>query len=688
MLYASPGFFLDGFARCDYSKLRWKKLFSGRVEHETDMNNQMPNPVDLEQALAHWRSEAAREVRDALLADYADRYREIQARIARLREYPPSFDAEDLDAVLARLESAKRIRRQIVEGNDLDLLVATLRTFLFGDAPLAERFALTVPRVRYAGPLILGELFGWVHAEEWPIPTRGARLYTAACNRSSTLSDLMEVARCVAPVREAYSRQGRLLADVPLHVELAAFLDWLAETSALTPPAEPARAVREIGPPYRTGEPTVTFPDRPLTRPSAAELQRAEATIRQVLTLPPDAVRRAVAHLLAGRHLILTGAPGTGKSHLATLLAAEVFGYYPMPVTATAEWSTFDVVGGLVPTTDREGHLRYEVRPGCVYEAIAQNWVFVEGRVHLDAEGRPLRRTVEAEGRCWNGVWLVVDELNRADVDKAFGPLFTALETGVLRVPDLEGGSRLLPIPRDFRIIATFNTRDRHFLFTLSDALKRRFAFLELTPPTDDQAEEEQATLVRRALAALAEQGLPTREAVVQAALEELYPVVSFVRALVPLGTAPVLAALRYVGAAHTLAPQADIKELVGEAFHADILPLLESADPWALTFISDVLSGRPDRLFDRLRAPGPGYATDEELWAGVARLARWLEAVAQQRGNKTARETARAWRAWVERWETSPSTPDAGELVEFDRLLEAARRDLAPLLPARNWLK
>ncbi len=646
----------------------------------------MPTAVDLEQALSLWRSEATQDVREALLADYAERYQEIQARIARLREYPPSFDAEDLDAVLARVESAKRIRRQLIEANDLDVLVATLRTFLFSDAPLSERFALTVPRVRYAGPVVLSELFGWVHADQWPIPTRGTRLYVTAGDRSAPSSDLAEVARRVEPVREAYSQQGRLLADVPLHVELAAFFDWLAETYPLTPTT--VRAVRELGPPYRAAQPVTTFPDRPLARPSEAELRRAEVAVRQVLALPPDTVRRAVAHLLAGRHLILTGAPGTGKSHLATLLAVEVFGYYPMLVTATAEWSAFDVVGGLVPTTDREGHLRYEVRPGCVHEAIAQNWVLAGGHVRLDAEGRPLRRTVEAEGRRWNGVWLVIDELNRADVDKAFGPLFTALETGALRVPDLEGHSRLVPIPRDFRIIATFNTRDRHFLFTLSDALKRRFAFLELTPPTHDQEEEEQATLVRRALAALAEQGLPASEAVVRAALGALYPVVSFVRALVPLGTAPVLAALRYVGAAHALFPQMDVNVLAGEAFRADIMPLLESADPWALTFISDVLSGRPERVFDRLRAPGAGYATDEGLWAGVAWLARWLERAAQRQGDEAARETARAWRAWAERWEAAPTAPDAGDLLEFDRLLEAARRDLVPLLPARDWLK
>jgi MoxR-like ATPase len=323
--------------------------------------------------------------------------------------------------------------------------------------------------------------------------------------------------------------------------------------------------------------PANAWPDRPLTPPTGKHLAAAEARIRTQLALPTDVIRRASTHLLAGRHLILTGAPGTGKSHLATLLAAELFGYYPMLVTATAEWSAFDVIGGLVPLASQSGMLRYDVRPGVVYEALRRNWLLaIDGSVRRDENNLPLRLSTIHEGREWPGVWLVIDELNRADVDKAFGDLFTALESGLLRVPrpGIEG-SALIPLPKDFRIIATLNTRDRHFLFTLSDALKRRFAFVEIEPPRD--MAEEYNILLRRAIGALSEQGLESNEKSLRLALDALHPVVQLLRQFHTIGSAPLLACLRYIGAAlHIAAPSLSLDVLLQEAVIAEILPQLE----------------------------------------------------------------------------------------------------------------
>ena len=78
-------------------------------------------------------------------------------------------------------------------------------------------------------------------------------------------------------------------------------------------------------------------------------------------------------------------------------LAAEVArqamfctGY--LPTTATSEWTTFETIGGLQPTPDG---LIY--RPGLFVDAIE------------------------------SGRWLVIDELNRSNFDRAFGQLFTVL---------------------------------------------------------------------------------------------------------------------------------------------------------------------------------------------------------------------------------------------------------------------
>ena len=92
----------------------------------------------------------------------------------------------------------------------------------------------------------------------------------------------------------------------------------------------------------------------------------------------------------------------------------------------------------------------------------------------------------------YRGVWLVIDEFNRADIDKAFGQLFTALRTRRLKIPTISDTSyKELSIPKDFRIIGTLNTQDKYFLFQLSDALKSRFAYIEIDIPTIEQKDAE-----------------------------------------------------------------------------------------------------------------------------------------------------------------------------------------------------
>lgn len=624
------------------------------------------------------------------LTPFARRYKNIHQHIKPLREHPPSFDAENLGAVLSQLESAKRVRNQIVEANELEVLVPTLRGFLFGDDTVAHRFTRTLPNVRYAGPAVLGELFGWVHADEWPIITAPARTVLDYVTGKPAPNRFVETARRLRPLERQYNKTERLSPDLPLAVELTAFFDWAADRipspAPTQSPAEPpgvVHAIREFGAPYRVPQ-AAGIADRPLARPPDTRLRDVEAEIRELLVLPPDTIRRAAAHLLAGRHLILTGAPGTGKSHLAMLLASHVFGYYPMVVTATAEWSAFDVVGGLVPAADSDGLLRYEVRPGYVYEALRQNWLLDEDEtLQRDTDGKPVRRQTTVDGNHWHGVWLIIDELNRADIDKAFGDLFTALETGRLRVPAL-GAERtqLIPLPQDFRIIATLNTRDRHFLFTLSDALKRRFAFVELAPPGPDRREDEAQTLLRRASDGLEAQDLPVDHGVLCSVLDRLHPVVLFIRAFHALGTAPLLASLQYAGAAYTLDNRIDIDTLAAEAFSAEIAPQLEAVAPARLQIIEDVLHNRLETIFTRVVQRAERQSIDDAPLEAARTLANWLRTVAKQRGEDEAVDVARRWANAIDTLLQDAGWSNA-EAVRQLRETTADAQVLATLLPA-----
>jgi MoxR-like ATPase/predicted RNA-binding protein len=244
-----------------------------------------------------------------------------------------------------------------------------------------------------------------------------------------------------------------------------------------------------------------TFDDAPLEFPSKSVIDRAIDKISQKLFVSSDVIMQILISVLSGRHVILAGPVGTGKTTLAKLVSQLFWekdgynGYYSEIYTATTEWSSYEVIGGMVPRI-KNNLPTYEIVLGCVSETIINNWS--KSQEHRVATIRDQKK--------FKGTWLVIDEFNRADIDKVFGQLFTSLETRILRVPVIEGPKIFedVKIPLDYRIICTLNTADKHYLFKLSDALKRRFAYIELFPPTREEREKEIYYAIRNGLDELA----------------------------------------------------------------------------------------------------------------------------------------------------------------------------------------
>jgi len=219
------------------------------------------------------------------------------------------------------------------------------------------------------------------------------------------------------------------------------------------------------------------------SEPFADIVGRVKAGIAAKRLVIPDLdqfVGRAVAALLAG-HVILQGPPGTGKTTVARVLA-EAFEANLEIVTATSEWSTYDVIGGLQPSLGGG----FAPTLGAASRAVlaCAESVLADTGVGIQA------------------TWLLIDEFNRADIDKAIGPLYTVLSStagvDLDRTPmDLwfeRGARRELWVPSRFRIIGTMNDVDTSFVNALSQGLTRRFQFISL--PTEVGAADDEVAAV------------------------------------------------------------------------------------------------------------------------------------------------------------------------------------------------
>ncbi|HEX8304453.1 MAG TPA: AAA family ATPase [Jatrophihabitans sp.] len=201
----------------------------------------------------------------------------------------------------------------------------------------------------------------------------------------------------------------------------------------------------------------------------------ADAASGSQLILPGNTFQR-IAAALTHSNVRLIGPPGTGKSTLAKAVLDAAVGDRHSFAVATGQWTGDDVIGGPIP--DPRDAMSLVFQPGLVLAAAEQ------------------------------GKWVCIDEINRADIDAAFGELFGLLAGFDLELPyHAEAGSEKrvriyaerpagvlesgeYGLPPGWRMIATMNSWDKLSLNRVSFAFSRRWCtvFLPVPAPSDFEA--------------------------------------------------------------------------------------------------------------------------------------------------------------------------------------------------------
>ena len=332
--------------------------------------------------------------------------------------------------------------------------------------------------------------------------------------------------------------------------------------------------------PFVPEEPTPADRHAVTTRPVEPTPRLPPSPIAAIPLVLDPRIRRMLRNAVASsKAIMLVGPPGTGKSTLVEQMVAETAerpGAYGLIhshelsiVTPDESWTARELVGGF--TVGPDGGL--EFAPGHVLQAIAAD------------------------------KWLLLDEANRADMDRIFGGMLTWLagqqvtvgrdtpgssaeviltwsdeaESDVQEFQPGDGraASTIYRAGKDWRLLGTYNSLDAHRVFRLGLALGRRFAQIPVPPPSVELFQQ----IAHQRVEGMLEGSTGQRVADVVARIYEIHAASK----AVALGPALFLSIPGYVEAGMRDEQAASANELIAEAY-------LSSFGTWLARLDDDTL--------------------------------------------------------------------------------------------------